>query len=287
MTVIPYSINKREDWDSFVRRSKNGTFLLQRGFMDYHADRFFDCSVMVYEGITPADGYQEEVPDSRGLVALFPANWVEGEACVYSHQGLTYGGLLVLPEVTQVEVMRILQAVLLYYQGYLGARRVVVKPIPYIYSGVPSGEELYALFRAGAVLRCRQVSTVVSMAHPMKMRTLRMRQAKKAIEHGFYIDRMTEGDYGTLEEYWHLLDEVLQSHHHVHPVHTADEMRLLMQRFPKEIKLYLVRCDHGIVAGTVVFETARVAHVQYIASGEEGRAFSAPDLLFPHLLNER
>ena len=287
MTVIPYSINKREDWDSFVRRSKNGTFLLQRGFMDYHADRFFDCSVMVYEGITPADGYQEEVPDSRGLVALFPANWVEDEACVYSHQGLTYGGLLVLPEVTQVEVMRILQAVLLYYQGYLGARRVVVKPIPYIYSGVPSGEELYALFRAGADLRCRQVSTVVSMAHPMKMRTLRMRQAKKAIEHGFYIDRMTEGDYGTLEEYWHLLDEVLQSHHHVHPVHTADEMRLLMQRFPKEIKLYLVRCDHGIVAGTVVFETARVAHVQYIASGEEGRAFGALDLLFRHLISER
>ena len=92
MTVIPYSINKREDWDSFVRRSKNGTFLLQRGFMDYHADRFFDCSVMVYEGISPADGYTEEAPDSRGLVAVFPANWVESEACVYSHQGLTYGG---------------------------------------------------------------------------------------------------------------------------------------------------------------------------------------------------
>lgn len=287
MTVIPYSINKREEWDSFVRRSKNGTFLLQRGFMDYHADRFFDCSVMVYEGITPADGYQEEAPDSKGLVALFPANWVEDEACVYSHQGLTYGGLLVLPEVTQTEVLRILRAVLLYYQSYLQARRVVVKPIPYIYSGVPSGEELYALYRAGAVLKNRQVSTAVSMAHPLKMRTLRTRQAKKAIEHGFYIDRMTEGDYSTLEEYWQLLDGVLEAYHHVHPVHTADEMKLLMQRFPKEIKLYLVRHEHRIVAGTVVFETERVAHVQYIASGEEGRAFGALDLLFRHLINER
>lgn len=287
MTVIPYSVNKREDWDSFVRRSKNGTFLLQRGFMDYHADRFFDCSVMVYEGITPADGYQEEAPDSKGLVALFPANWVEEEACVYSHQGLTYGGLLVLPEVTQTEVLRILRAVLLYYQSYLQARRVVVKPIPYIYSGIPSGEELYALFRAGAVLKSRQVSTVVSMAHPVKMRTLRMRQARKAIEHGFYIDRMTEGDRDTLDEYWHLLDEVLQTHHHVHPVHSVDEMWLLMQRFPKEIKLYLVRRDRQIVAGTVVFETPHVAHVQYIASGEEGRAYGALDLLFRHLISER
>ena len=287
MTVIPYSINKREDWDEFVAKSKNGTFLLQRGFMDYHADRFCDCSVMVYEGITPADGYQEEAPDSRHLVALFPANWVEDEACVYSHQGLTYGGLLVLPEVTQSEVLHIVQAVLVYYQSYLQAKRVVVKPIPYIYSAIPSGEELYALFRAGGVLKCRQVSTAVSMAHPMKMRTLRLRQAKKAIERGFYIDRMTDGDYATLQEYWQLLDEVLVTHHHVHPVHSVEEMRLLMQRFPKDIKLYLVRKDKRIVAGTVVFETRHVAHVQYIASGDEGRAFGALDLLFRHLISER
>ena len=159
MKVIPYSINKRDDWDSFVRSSKNGTFLLQRGFMDYHADRFFDCSVMVYEGITSADGYQEEDFDLRRLVALFPANWVESEACVYSHQGLTYGGLIVKPEVTQTEVLSIMRAVLLYYQSYLQARRIVVKPIPYIYSDIPSAEELYALFRAGAVLKRRQVST--------------------------------------------------------------------------------------------------------------------------------
>lgn len=287
MTVIPYSINKREDWDSFVRSSKNGTFLLQRGFMDYHADRFFDCSVMVYEGITPADGYQEEAPDSRGLIALFPANWVEDEACVYSHQGLTYGGLILQPEVTQTEVLRIMRAVLLYYQSYLQARRVVVKPIPYIYSGIPSGEELYALFRAGAMLRRRQVSTVVSLSHPMKMRTLRLRQARKAIEHGFYIDRMTEGDFDTLEEYWKLLDAVLVTHHDVHPVHNVAEMKLLMQRFPKDIKLYLVKSGQEIVAGTVIFETPYVAHVQYIAAGEEGRAHGALDLLFRHLINER
>ena len=287
MKVIPYSINKRDDWDSFVRSSKNGTFLLQRGFMDYHADRFFDCSVMVYEGITSADGYQEEDFDLRRLVALFPANWVESEACVYSHQGLTYGGLIVKPEVTQTEVLSIMRAVLLYYQSYLQARRIVVKPIPYIYSDIPSAEELYALFRAGAVLKRRQVSTVVSMAHPMKMRTLRLRQAKKAIEHGFYIDRMTEGDFQTLEEYWKLLDEVLMNHHDVHPVHNVSEMKLLMQRFPKEIKLYLVKHNQEIVAGTVVFETPHVAHVQYIAAGEEGRAHGALDLLFRHLINER
>ena len=41
---------------------------------------------------------------TRDLVAVFPANYDERTKCVYSHQGLTYGGLIVLPEVTQMEV---------------------------------------------------------------------------------------------------------------------------------------------------------------------------------------
>ena len=40
MTIIPYSINRKEVWDQFIAQSKNGTFLFQRNFMDYHADRF-------------------------------------------------------------------------------------------------------------------------------------------------------------------------------------------------------------------------------------------------------
>ncbi len=76
-------------------------------------------------------------------------------------------------------------------------------------------------------------------------------------------------------------------YHQSKPVHTLEEMQLLMGRFPREIRLYLVRSNDRIVAGTVVFETRQVAHVQYIASGEEGREFGALDMLFRHLINER
>lgn len=287
MTIVPYSVNRKETWDQFVSQSKNGTFLLQRNYMDYHSDRFFDCSLMVYEGISPDDEYKENSLTTKDLVAVFPANWIESEKCVYSHQGLTYGGLVVLPEVTQIEVMKILMNVMLYYQDYMQARKFVYKPVPYIYSAYPSGEDLYALFRAGARLSRRLVSTVVSMHNQLRMRTLRIRQSKKAIDHGFYIDRMTEGDTESLKEFWNLLDDVLVTHHNAHPVHSYQEMELLMSRFPRDIKLYLVRKDREIVAGTVIFESRQVAHVQYIASGDEGREFGALDLLFRHLINER
>lgn len=128
MTILPYSINKRETWNRFVEESKQGTFLLDRNFMDYHADRFFDCSLLVY-----SDDVTETELNDESLIALFPANWVEKDKTVYSHQGLTYGGLITKASVTQSEVLKIMQKILMYYVGYLGARTLVYKAIPYIY----------------------------------------------------------------------------------------------------------------------------------------------------------
>lgn len=283
MTILPYSVNKREIWNSFVNDSKQGTFLFNRNFMDYHADRFFDCSLLVYD-----DDNEESIGDDSCLLALFPANWVEEEKTVYSHQGLTYGGLLTKTGTTQVEVLAILQKVFMYYRSYLGAKVLVYKSIPYIYSKVPSQEDMYALFRAGAQLYGRSVATVVSVSNPLNMRTLRVRQAKKALEHGFYMERIKESDSVCLNEYWQLLENVLMEHHNARPVHNVNEMELLISRFPKHIRLFVVKnAEASIVAGTVVFETDNVAHVQYIASSAEGRRFGALDLLLRHLCGER
>ena len=273
MKIVQYTNQQSEVWDAFVRESKNGTFLLERRFMDYHADRFSDCSLLIY--------------DDMNLVALFPANWEEDTRTVHSHQGLTYGGLLLTTDSTERQVMEIMQMILLWCIDYLQAERLLYKPIPYIYSECPSEEDLYALFRAGAKLKTRGVSSVVAMQNPLRMRKLRMRGAKKAIDNGLYIDRMTEDDWPTLRSFWTLLTEELERHHSVRPVHTFEEMQLLMSRFPQQIKLYLVRHERKIVAGCVVFVTSRVAHIQYISTGDEGREWGALDLLFRHLINER
>ena len=47
--VQRYAAENASHWDDFLKVSKNGTFLLQRGFMDYHADRFQDHSLMIHE----------------------------------------------------------------------------------------------------------------------------------------------------------------------------------------------------------------------------------------------
>ena len=43
-----YNPAMADEWNQFVRASKNGTFLFDRRFMDYHSDRFSDHSLMCY-----------------------------------------------------------------------------------------------------------------------------------------------------------------------------------------------------------------------------------------------
>ena len=76
--IVKYSSGLKNEWDSFVESSKNGTFLFFRNYMDYHSDRFEDFSLMVYR--------------KGKLYALLPGN--KNGQVYYSHQGLTYGGLI-------------------------------------------------------------------------------------------------------------------------------------------------------------------------------------------------
>ena len=74
-----YSPSRRESWDAFVRRSKNGTFLFFRDYMEYHGDRLVDHSLLLWD-------------DKAELIALLPAN--RRGADLESHAGLTYGGFV-------------------------------------------------------------------------------------------------------------------------------------------------------------------------------------------------
>ena len=41
-SIIRYTADKADEWNQFVAQSKNGTFLFDRRYMDYHAERFED-----------------------------------------------------------------------------------------------------------------------------------------------------------------------------------------------------------------------------------------------------
>ena len=68
-----------------------------------------------------------------------------------------------------------------------------------------------------------------------------------------------------------MLDKILIKYHGTHPVHSADELRMLADKFPNNIKLYTAEKNGQIEAGTVLFLQSGVVHTQYLANSDEGK----------------
>jgi hypothetical protein len=268
MLVERYDPGRHQpEWDAFVRASKNGTFLLTRGYMDYHADRFADYSLLVRD------------PESR-LVAVMPAHAVRDR--IDSHGGLSYGGLVAGPEMKVPVLLRTFEAV----AGYLtanGVRTWGYKTIPHIYHKHPADEDRYALFLMGAQTVRRDLLSVVTVGHRLPLQTRRDRGVKKARTAGVVIHEQP-----TFADYWPLLTATLADRFSASPVHSLEEITGLRERFPTNIRLFTAEARPGDatpLSGVVIYESQRVAHCQYIAASPEGRAVGALDLLFDHLLN--
>lgn len=260
-----YSPADRTVWDQFVKTSKNGTFLFERAYMDYHSDRFTDFSLLIIR--------------KGKLYALLPANQVADT--LYSHQGLTYGGFVMNDRATVSDVLEMFGAVNLFLRQN-GFSKVVYKAIPYIYDRIPAQEDLYALFRAGATQIAGNISSTIYSEDRLKFTESRKSGLRKARAAGL---RVTESD--NLATFWNILSTNLEDKYSVKPVHTLAEISLLKSRFPEHIKLYLCLHEDTPLGGTLVYETGRVVHTQYISANLAGKNSGALDLLFDYLINKK
>ena len=258
----PYRSTDEAAWNALVAASPNGTFLLDRRFMGYHADRFDDASLLVAR---------------RGkLVAVLPAN--RQGARVASHAGLSYGGLIVADTLGAQHSWELMQALQRYWRGH-DVAELLYKTVPAIYHHLPCEEDRYALLRCGAQLVRRDALSVIgpTAAHwPPKRRRAITQATRHKPELGFASHQGADAPW---HAFWPLLTQELQSRHATHPVHSAAEIALLAGRFPAEIGLHLASWEGRLVAGLALFETATVSHLQYMAADEQGRRCAALDLL--------
>ncbi|OKL40714.1 GNAT family N-acetyltransferase [Pontibacter flavimaris] len=262
--VVKYNGKYKAEWDTFVRASKNGTFMLLRDYMEYHADRFTDHSLLFFR--------------KDRLVALLPANEVGRQ--VQSHGGLSYGGLITDKRMKAALMLEVMQATKSYFQE-LGFLSILYKVIPHIYHQLPAEEDLYALFRHGAILCRRDVNSVVDVAAGLGYSRTRRWEVKNAWRGNVQV-QLSEDYMGFMQ----LERELLQEKYNILPAHTAEEMTLLASRFPENIKLYTSTDADELLAGVLVYETPQVVHSQYIATSARGRNLHALDVLLDWLLTE-
>lgn len=264
MEIRRYRREDKELWNSFVSKARNATFLFDRNYMDYHADRFDDNSFMFYH--------------KGKLKAVLPAN-VAGDT-LYSHQGLTYGGLLLDKKATIEDVLECFDSLNSWLRKN-GISKVVYKALPWIYQQYPSQEDLYALtWKCKAQLISRDISSSIVIDNKLKFAESRKSGIRKALSLNIEV-----GESNDVDGFWHVLEDNLGNRYNAKPVHTASEMKLLMSRFPNNIKLYVAKMNGEIVGGTLIYVTPQVVHTQYISASVEGKKHGALDLLFDYIIN--
>lgn len=265
LTIKKYSAIDKADWNLFIDKAKNGHFMFYRDYMDYHNDRFHDFSLMVYN-------------DKHNLIALLPTN-IEHPIC-YSHKGLTFGGLITDNAVKTKNVIEIFYAICSFFK-LQGFTKLIYKCIPYIYTELPAEEDRYALFLLKGQLIRRDISSTINLNTLIKLSDSRKNVINKAKKLGLKIIEEKE-----FAKFWPILNEVLGTNHGVKPVHTCEEMSLLANKFPKNIRLFLTVNDKGqTFAGSVIYLNKQVVHTQYLATTTEGRKTGAMDLLLDYLIN--
>lgn len=252
-------------WNAFVDKAKNATFLFHRDFMEYHADRFSDFSLLIF--------------DHSKLVALLPAN--ENDGIVYSHQGLTYGGLVILAQTKVAEVLSIFHSVLQFLNDNQ-VQTIHIKAIPAIYCDYFSEELTYALFLANAALVRRDCLSVLDLSKPYQLTKTRRQGVRRGLKNNLEIREEVN-----FELFWNeILIPNMDYKHEVAPVHSLAEMEKLHSAFPQNIRHFNVYHDGKIVGGTTVFVTPHVIHPQYISGQADKNELGTLDFLYHHLITE-
>ncbi|NRB61256.1 MAG: GNAT family N-acetyltransferase [Winogradskyella sp.] len=265
MNIKQYHLSSKNKWNTFLSESNQQTFLFHRDFMDYHSDRFKDHSLMVY--------------NEESLVALLPLNKV-GDT-VYSHQGLTYGGLIHKSVLKTEDYILIFKAVLKFLSEQ-GVKSITIKELPSIFLENQTNNPLnYLCFKLNASLDRMDMHSTLDMRFKHYSRS--RKNGYKRGEKNELVVKEVEG----FTEFWNtVLIPNLDIKHEVKPVHSLEEITLLKSRFPNQIRQFNVYHKEELVAGTTIFETNNVAHSQYISGNADKNTLGSLDFLHQYLLDE-
>ena len=255
MIIKQYTDSDREVWNNFITNSKNGIFMFNRNFMEYHKDRFTDNSLLFY--------------DNDKLLAVMPASIKDG--ILASHGGLTYGGFITNNDMKQHHMNDCFTA-LKEYAAANGIKEIVYKHIPHVYHKQPAEEDVFSLYYNHAQILKVEASTVIDLKQPLKMPKGRKAQVGRARREGVIIKESDD-----FETFISLENQVLERHE-TKAVHTPEELHLLQSYFPDNIKLIAAFYQDKMIAGTVLFIYENVIHTQYMATTELAREIGALDL---------
>lgn len=256
LRITTYQPKNRDTWNAFVAGSANGTFLFNRNFMDYHANRFKDASLMVYDG--------DEV------VTCIPAH--KTADIFYSHQGLTYGGFIWKEQESRPE--EIIKSTITYLKQADFKKAVFNIQLPFY-------DKQNARVKACLIAHGFEITRELCNMHAHLTTHVAIANKKKTGYRNGKFDALKLRVSSDFESFWEqVLVPQLAARHNAKPVHTVEEIKLLASHFPQGIKQYNVYKNEVLLAGVTFFLHNGIAKSQYAATSPAGMKCSAMDYLY-------
>ena len=263
-TIRRYQSDDFVLWNDFIDQTITATFLFHRNFMEYHANRFQDYSLLVFE--------------AEVLQAVFPANCIENR--MYSHQGLTYGGFVFRSEVTSEGISAIIANTFdfLKKQSFVSCE---IKEILPFYAPIHFSAIRESLNKHQTKVVGQKMNLAIDLHSDFKISKSKLKHYRRLQSEGLVVKK--EADCSA---FWQeVLEPLLQEKYNTKPLHSLAEINSLQSKFPNNIEQYNLYLDNEILAGITIFKKHKVIKSQYGATTENGKKFRALDYLFLYLID--
>jgi len=264
--IEPLGAQNEKEWDALVGVAHNGHLMARSGFFRYHADRFEDASLFLRRGNRP--------------LGVLPANR-DGDV-LWSHQGVSFGGLILHPR-THFAHVEAAVAALVGHLRTAGIKRLMYRPAPHTYHNFPREEDVFFLEQAGARRVDTKLHSMVICGEPSALRARTWSHTVRRGEEAGAVVRA--GGDADLAPVWALVEQALERHGQ-QAVHSLQDIALLRARFPQGVAIALAESGRGeLLAGQILFRWGRALTLLYVGDTAQGRELHAGTLVQDHLLN--
>ena len=234
LEIIKYDENVHKSiWDNFVKSSNNGTIFHLREFLNYHQSRQFnDCSFIF-----------KEKDKIQGLFSGAVVNNI-----LHSHPGASFGGFV--HNDLSFEISNQMIDMLITEAQNKKLNEIVIIPTPFVYYQNYHEVIEYCLYNKGFKDIEYYISSFVDLDNNLieQMHSRKKRYIKK-FENQVKV-KLSED----LDSFYPILIENKKKHNAT-PTHSLDELKLLINKFPDQIKLLLTFKDDKVIGGALNFIT--------------------------------
>jgi len=274
LEIVRFQQDDSSAWDAFAQSANNGTIFHSRKFLSYHPpDRFTDHSLVFFK--------------NGKRIAQLPAVEFEenGKNMLISHRGASYGGFIIKDTLSIRESFDLVESLLKYTKAN-HLHGIDLTPPPQIYLRRPSNYIDFALLQNGFTYRKREISSVIPLDFGRNdILTTFNESSRRAVRRGKKLGvKVRESD--DYAAFYKILEKNLRLRHNVTPTHSLEELLILKDMYPQQIKLFAAFYDETMVAGVVMFIcNARVVLAFYISHDEQYQQYRGVNVLFHDIID--